>query len=175
MFKRKSIIKLEIFNALFILIGGTLLHFLFEFSNNNSFIALFSAINESIWEHLKLLFFPSLITTLFGFIYLKQKNYLKVKLEGTLIALIFIVIFYYTYSGIIGKNFLILDISSFFMAIILEESYTIKNFNKTTSNNYMSLFIFIIIVIIFFIFTFYPPHIGLFKDPLTKQYGIIKT
>ena len=51
------------FLANFIIIAaiGALLHFTYEWSNNNSLIATFSTVNESTWEHLKLAFFPILI------------------------------------------------------------------------------------------------------------------
>ena len=45
-------------------ITGTLLHFLFQWSTYKPAIALFSSVNESTWEHLKLLFFPVLLYTL---------------------------------------------------------------------------------------------------------------
>ena len=40
---------------------GTLLHFLFDWTGGNAVVALFSAVNESIWEHLKLLFYPMVL------------------------------------------------------------------------------------------------------------------
>lgn len=64
MTKQKNILKLELFNTIFILISGVILHFTYEWSNNNQLIGTFSAINESTWEHLKLLFFPMFITTI---------------------------------------------------------------------------------------------------------------
>lgn len=54
----------------FIIIGtaGTLWHFVYEWSGENPIIGAIAPVNESVWEHLKLLFFPSLfyfITELF--------------------------------------------------------------------------------------------------------------
>ena len=48
----------QIFSVIFIFILGTLLHFTYDLSNGNQIIATFSSINESVWEHLKLLYFP---------------------------------------------------------------------------------------------------------------------
>ena len=61
MSKKSSILKFEIISTIFIMIVGTLLHFTFGWSNNNPLVGTFSAVNESTWEHLKLLFFPMLI------------------------------------------------------------------------------------------------------------------
>ncbi len=172
---QKKIFKLELFNTLFILITGVILHFLYEWSNNNPFIGTFSAINESTWEHLKLLFFPMFITTIIGYIYSKKivSNYLCVKTKALLLSLSFIVVFFYTYTGIIRANFGFINIGSFIMAILLEEFYTIKSVsNYLDCNTIFWVGIWIILAILFIIFTFYPPHIGLFKDPITNSFGI---
>lgn len=42
---------------------GTLLHFMYEWTGGNRVIAVFSAVNESTWEHMKLLFIPFLVFT----------------------------------------------------------------------------------------------------------------
>ena len=79
-----KILNYEIISTIFICIIGTLLHFTYELSNNNIFVGFFSAVNESTWEHLKLIFFPMLISTIIGFLYFKNKykNYLCSKALG---------------------------------------------------------------------------------------------
>ena len=62
--EKKKIIRFQIFSVIFTWILGTILHFLYEWSGDNKIIASFSAVNESTWEHLKLVFFPMLITTI---------------------------------------------------------------------------------------------------------------
>ena len=57
----------QILSIIFVCITGTLLHFTYEFFNENIFVAVFSAVNESVWEHLKLLFFPMLVSTIVGY------------------------------------------------------------------------------------------------------------
>ena len=39
-------------------LAGTLLHFLFDWTGKNLLAAFFSGVNESTWEHIKLLFWP---------------------------------------------------------------------------------------------------------------------
>lgn len=172
--KQFSVLRVEILNTIFILILGILLHFSFEWSNNNLFIGTFSSINESIWEHLKLLFFPMLISTIIGHFYLKiHSNYLCIKTKGILLALTFTVVFFYTYTGIIGTNFTFVDIGIFFASVILSQYYTCKKIKTNTfCNNFISGIILFILSLCFVIFTFSPPNIGLFKDPLTGMFGI---
>lgn len=99
MSKKCSALKIEVLNTIFILILGTLLHFTFEWSNNNLLVGTFSSVNESTWEHLKLLFFPTLITALVGHFYLKlNPNYLCIKTKAIIISFLFtIVVFLYIY------------------------------------------------------------------------------
>jgi hypothetical protein len=174
-FLKRKLLKFEIISTIFIFILGTLLHFTYEWSNKNFFVGLFSAVNESTWEHLKLVFYPSLICTIFGFILFRRKypNYLYIKLKSILISLSFIVVFFYTYTGIIGTNYAILDIGSFFASVIIEEIYSYKKINNNTkSHNILSFISLSILTICFMVFTIYPPHINLFKNPITNTYGI---
>lgn len=172
--KRISLKKFEIISTIFTIVIGTLLHFVYEWSNNNSIVGIFGAVNESTWEHLKILFFPMLITTIAGCYYYKDvNNYLCSKTKGILLSLSFIVIFFYTYSGIIGTNFAIINILSFIVAIIIGEIYTyVKIQSNVDCNNFFSMIILSFLTLSFIIFTFKPPHIGLFKDPITESYGI---
>jgi uncharacterized membrane protein len=172
---KKNILTFGISSAIFTMIFGTILHFSFEWSNNNFLIGSFSAVNESTWEHLKLLFIPSLLTAIIGYFYTRKftDNYLCAKTQGILASLAFIVVFFYTYTGIIGTNFTFLDIGSFFVAVILCEYLAYKKIeSKSHLNNWICLIILLLLLLMFILFTFFTPHIGLFKDPVTGSFGI---
>lgn len=66
--------KLNFFRFFFISILGVLLHFTYEWSNDNPAVGLFSAVNESTWEHLKLIFFPMLLLTMMEFLWAHIKD-----------------------------------------------------------------------------------------------------
>ena len=165
MLKKNSILIFEIISSIFIMILGTLLHFTFKWSNNNVIVGTFSAINESTWEHLKLIFFPMLITLVIGYFY-KEKNtsnYLCAKVLGIIVAIVFIITFFYTYTGIIGKNFAIVDITSFFIAVVLGQYVAYKKMKlKSSCNKVIAIIILLVLYFCFLIFTFFPPHIALF-------------
>jgi len=174
---RANLIKFQIFSAIFSITLGTILHFTYTWSGNNSIVSLFSAINESTWEHLKLLFFPMLITIIIGYFIFKDTspNFLCSKTIGIITAMLFTVIFFYTYTGIIGTNYAFLNILIFILSVIIGEYVTyILTINHFRFNNIFCLFILIIFTIFFFIFTFNPPKINLFKDPINGSYGIQK-
>lgn len=178
--EKKKIIRFQIFSVIFTWILGTILHFLYEWSGDNKIIASFSAVNESTWEHLKLVFFPMLITTIVGFLVIGKDNkkFWCAKTIGIILAMSFIIVFFYTYTGIIGTNFAILDIGSFFVAVILGEYVAYKMMTndeyKLKCNKRIAVIGLICILLCFIIFTYLPPHIGLFKDPISNGYGIQK-
>lgn len=164
----KALKKYQLFSIIFTFLLGSLLHFTYDWSNQNPIVAVFSSINESTWEHLKLIYFPMLITTIMGYFIFKNKvpNFLCSKVIGIIVAMLFTVIFFYTYSGILGTNVAFIDIGSFFIAIIIGEvvSYLLMR-NKFECNNLIALVILIILFICFIIFTYNAPRIGLFEDP----------
>ena len=172
---KKVIAKFQIFSVIFTMILGTLLHFTYEWSNNSLLIASFSAVNESTWEHLKLVFFPMLLTTIIGYFYIGKnfKNFLCAKAIGIITSILFIVVFFYTYTGIIGTNFAFLDISSFFISVLLGEYVTYKVLLSNSScNNKFAIISIVVLLFCFVFFTYYPPKIALFKDPINNSFGI---
>ena len=174
---RTNLIKFQIFSAIFVIIIGTILHFAYNWSKNISFVGLFSSINESTWEHLKLLFFPMLITTIIGYFIFQDTfpNFLCSKTIGIISAMLFTVIFFYTYTGIIGTNYAFLNILTFILSVIIGEYVAyILTINNFTFNKIFCVSILILLTVSFFIFTFNPPKINLFKDPINGSYGIQK-
>lgn len=166
---RNKILKYQIFSVIFTCILGNLLHFTYELSGENQIVAIFSAINESVWEHLKLLYFPMLLTIIIGYLYIGKKvpNFICAKTIGIISAMFFIVIFFYTYTGILGKNIAFIDISSFFIATILGETIAyIIMINKCKCNNKIAVFILIFLFICFAIFTYFTPKLGIFVGPV---------
>lgn len=169
--------KYEIFSAIFVCILGTLLHFTYKIFGENQFVASFSAVNESVWEHLKLLYFPMLLTTIFGYFYIGKfsTNFICAKVLGIIAAIMFVIVFFYTYSGIIGKSIVFIDIASFFIAVIIGEYLAFKIMTGNFEcNNIIAVITLIALFICFVLFTYIAPEIGLFKDPVTGEYGIIK-
>ncbi len=172
-----SILKFQILSIIFIIIVGSLLHFTYQLSGNNPLVATFSAVNESVWEHLKLAFFPMLITTIIGYFVFKDTipNFLCAKTLSMIFAILFIPIFFYTYTNILGTHNLFLDILSFILAVIIGESlayfYIIYGLPCNTS---LSIFTIISLLLCFIIFTFAPPHLPIFQEESTGIYGVSK-
>ncbi len=152
---------------------GTILHFLYEWTDKSILVAPFSAVNESTWEHMKILLFPMLIFALIQSQFFKEYyNFRCIKLFGILVGLILIPVLFYTINGIFGKTPGIVNISIFFVAAgvaFILEAFLFKNYHGCKSPQ-AAFFILCFIAFLFVIFTFIPPHIPLFEDPLTNSY-----
>lgn len=158
-------LKYELVSTFSIMILGVLLHFAYDWSNHNIIISLFSSINESVWEHLKLIFYPTVLMTIIGNILFKgtHPNYLNVKTYGLLWSLILIIVFFYTYSGILGRNIAFIDITSFFITVFIGQIISYRNKDNFNCSSKISIIFLVIMVILFTFFTFYQPPIGLFQ------------
>lgn len=159
-------------------VAGTLLHFLYDWTGQSRFIALFSAVNESIWEHMKLLYFPMFVFALIESRYF-SKEYEKfwcAKLVGFTVGLTLIPVLYYTYTGILGVSADWFNIMIFFLAAAAAfglETKFMKNDCFCWLSPAVSFAVLFLIGLVFVVLTFAPPRIPFFQDPITKQYGII--
>ena len=165
--------------AAFTIFLGTLLHFTYEWSGANKLVGLFSAVNESTWEHLKLLCVPMLLFAfLEALVYGKQcTNFIPARLVSILAGMAVIVVTFYTYTGIFGTHFFLADIAIFLLGVIV--SYRVGDFflchtTLFTSKRaaFLGWFGYGVLWFLFFLFTFCPPHIPLFQDPVTMRYGV---
>ena len=157
---------------------GTLLHFLYEWTGGSILTAPFSGVNESTWEHMKLLYFPLLIFMLIEGRYFKEyDSFLWVKLIGMLVGLITIPVLFYTYNGAFGKSPDWLNITFFFISAALTffvETLLFKKGNIRGSANWIPILIILLIGAAFVVFTFNTPQLPIFRDPISKTYGLNK-
>ena len=166
----------QIAGFLFTSVAGTLLHFLFDWTGENIVVGLFSAVNESIWEHMKLIFFPMLLFALaeYRFWGKLQPGFWCVQLAGIALALALIPTIYYTYTGALGISADWFNITIFFIAAGAAYYLQAKLFARAVVcpiPNFFALAALLLVALVFWIFTFFPPQIPPFQDPLTGTYG----
>ena len=156
--------------------GGTILHFMYDWTGGSILVALFSGVNESTWEHMKLLFWPLFLFALVQRLFFKdQENYWCVKLAGILLGLALIPVLFYTYNGVFGKSPDWINIAIFYISaalVFLFEWWAFKNDKLICNHPRLSFPTICLIGVLFVVFTFSPPRIPLFQDPLTGTYGI---
>lgn len=154
-------------------LGGTLLHYWYEWSGQNPLVAAVSGFNESTWEHMKLLFFP-----MFFFALLQRRfftdceNFWCVKLKSIALGLILIPVIFYTYNGVFGKSPDFINISIFFISAGIAYLAESRWLDCSKSGKRGCLVALFIIALLFIVFTYYPLQIPLFLDPLTKTFGM---
>lgn len=174
----QKIRRWEFAGLLFTLIFGSLLHFFYQWSGNLWQVGIFAPVNESSWEHLKLVFTPLFLFSAveywaFG---RSHRGFVPIKIMSVLLAMSAILILFYTYTGIIGTNFLTADILTFVLAVLFAYCYSCRRLtakeNQSNAEILCGWLTLTILLVCFILFTFYPPHIGLFLDPVSGTYGI---
>ena len=157
-------------------LAGTLLHFLYEWFKEAAWIAPFSGVNESTWEHMKLLFWPMLLFAVVQYFFFReQEDFWCVKCKGILLGLVLIPILFYTYNGAIAPSPDWLNIAIFFISAAIAYFYEARRFNKNTTackHPGIAIATLSLLAALFVIFTFKTPQLGIFRDPLTGIYGI---
>ena len=162
----KSLNKKDLSAILAVAILGSLNHFLYDWTGGSSFAALFCPINESPWEHLKLLFFPFLFVTLgtAALYRFRDRRFFYCRFLGVLCGMAFILISFYTYTGIWGTHVLILDLLIFFLSVAL--SFSAARFFFRALKQIPSANVIFTLwgagIFFFFVFTCFPPGIPLF-------------
>ena len=154
---------------------GTFLHFLYEMSGHNKYVALFAAVNESTWEHIKIALTPTLLWGLYdGFIYGLNPNYFIAKMLSLFVIIILIPIIFYSYTFFTKKALLPIDIITFYIAIIAGQFifyYLITLEEMPFIWNYLGVVGLFLIFGGYMVLTLQPlPHF-IFKDPISNKYG----
>ena len=146
---------------------GTLLHFTYEWSDNNYIVGLFSAVNESTWEHLKLIFFPMLLLTLWDLFYnpAKDEYFIQARTVGILCGMASIVALFYTLWGLLGRLYEWLNISLFFVGVFVAFWVEKKAYKRKSVINSFTCFAILFYFLFGFIaFTKNSPDMGIFYD-----------
>lgn len=162
-----------IIGIIFVLIIGTLAHFLYDWSGNNHIVGFFTPINESIWEHMKLLFFPMLIYSLI-IIFRFRNTYLcaaSALCFGILAGTLLIPLFFYAYTSILGKDIFFLNIGIFILSIIIAFRLSYKFTLSCRLEPYTFLLCCLVFILFtcFVLFTYNPPKARIFEDPTVSE------
>lgn len=163
----------KIYSSIIIFLLSTLVHSLYDLFPN-SITLIFSPINESIWEHMKLIFTSYILFMIIKLIYYKikkinKKNTIFKELTLSIFNIIIFLIIYLPIYYIFGEN-LIVTLSIYYLTILLTRFIKIKK----DLNLSLSLLIITIIYILFTYLSYNPILIDIFKDPLNNTYGLNK-
>lgn len=174
---QKSLLKMEIWGVVFVFFAAVLLHYIYDWSGQATWAVLFSAVNESVWEHLKIFSLPYVI---WGFIELACirlpfKKFVVAKTVGLYFLLFSIPIFFYTYTYFVGHSIVIVDIASGLVFTILSFYISYKLITSAPFLERYYVPALILLAAYYFMFAYFtviPPKLPLFKDPITGGYGV---
>lgn len=167
----------EIIGLLFTIAAGNLLHFVYNWSGKNPIVAAFASVNESTWEHMKLLAVPWILWSIIEWLGLRGEKspVLAARAGGLLTGLLTIPVLFYTYQGITGANSDLVNITIFQVAVLLAfwVSWRIQNRRRLSGRLWQWLGgLFLLgVAVLFVIWSYNPPQLAVFVDPLTRHIG----
>ncbi len=175
---RRRVNHWELFGFGFVSLVGTAGHFIYRWTGENRFVGALFAVNESTWEHMKLLYTAYLLYLFIECFSLarEMENFLSAKAAGITAGLITIPAVFYTLQGCFGALPDWLKISIFFLAaaVAFFVSAAVMKRGLLWGGLWQGAGFLLLWALLFaFVrFTFYPPLLPLFQDPLTLAYGI---
>lgn len=173
---KPRLLRWEIFGAIIVCVLAPLFHFLFEWSGENVFVGIFAAVNESVWEHTKIVYFPFLFFAVFEYFIVKPeaRRFFVAKAVSMGLILLIMITFFYTYSGMFGTESLAVDI--IFTFVLTFFAFFIS-YRLYISPRLIELYIvpasvlFAAVLLMELLFTAFPPHIPLFQDTGSGLFG----
>ncbi len=155
---------------------GSVLHFTYGWSKQNKFVAIFSAVNESTWEHIKLALSGIFICTLVDVWWLGDNpNYWFAKSMSFLVPIVVIPVLFYGYRAVLKvKSCLPIDIAIFFIASFASSAAFAGLLDLAPmdeAGGIVSMIISVIVLAMYLSLTRFPLHNFLFRDPITGKYG----
>lgn len=170
-------LRLELLATIPIFVAGSALHFAYSWLGGWPAAALFAAVNESVWEHLKIAFWPAL---LWAAVQLRrgqpqEDGYWAARGFGLLAMSMSMAVFFYGYTALLGNNLLLLDIATFGLAILIGQAVSILALYVVHGRpglQIVGLAALFAQIVAFSAFTYAPPHLFLFKDTRNGLYGL---
>lgn len=172
-----SLLIIKLIGVPVIFLLGSLFHFIYKYGGRKKWMVIISPVNESLWEHLKIGFYPFLLVSFFQFLLFSElpRNILSADFVGVFVVLGFILISELIYPAILKRNILFIDLLIFFIAILIGQlvSYFIlQSYPDFYIMNELLILIFLFTASIFALFSFRPPRFGIFKDSVDGKYGV---
>lgn len=159
---------------IFIVTFGCLGHFIYEWSGHKPWCGLIFATNESTWEHIKLTIYPTVLWAVFEGIRLGWTPSLLQALAAALLTeMILVPALFYSYTAVVGRNFLITDIICFVISVVagVLVFYKVLSLSPAAICTVASIGIIAVVLTMYFRWTFHAPHNFLFRDPISGGFG----
>ena len=158
-----------IIGAVVTIILGVISHFVYDWTGGNFFVGLFFPVNESTWEHMKLLFFPMFTYALIAGKRMEEKYpcIYNAMFTGILVGLVLIPTIFYTYTGVLGFVVDWVNIALYVLSVLAAYYVVYRVAEKCTAGNSKILrYVMYALLLMFMVFSVYPPKLGVFVSPV---------
>ena len=157
--------------------AAVFLHFFYPLSGGSPLSILYGAVNESVWEHLKIFTAGYIGYALLQLCWLRVpfKRYAAAKCAGLYALMLGIAGFHYLYTAVIGRSIPAVDVISSAVIVVLAQllSYRLITADDRIEDYFApALMLLLLYYLMFFSFTIFPPKLGLFRDPVSGGYGL---
>jgi hypothetical protein len=174
---KKSILKTELVGIVVISLLGSALHFVFDWTGHLAPVGIFSPVNESVFEHLKLTFWPTLLYAAITYRTLRKStsNFFIAKAASIYIMPAVIIAVSYSYNGITGTESLAGDILFFIIGVALGQITSYKILTREQlpkSIHKLAVAGIIAIGVMYILLAYFPPHLPFFMEHSTGTYGL---
>jgi len=175
---KTAILRWELWGILFITVLGAVLHFAFEWTGEWKPLGAIAAVNESVWEHFKIGFWPTVAYAIaeYGYFRRHTPNFFFTKAVGIYAIPVTIAVLFYGYTLTTGLESLVLDIIIFIIAVAVCQMVSYKLLIMPPHPSWLNalgVVLIIVLALAFIVFTYVPPHLPLFQDGVTGGYGIL--
>jgi hypothetical protein len=173
---QRSLLKWEITGIAVIFLLGAGFHFTYAFLGSHAAAGAFFPVNESVFEHLKMTFWPTIIWAVFSFGFIKSsaRNFITAKAAAVITMPLVIIILFYAYTAFATDN-VITDIVIFLIAVAVGQYVNYLILKARPLPGWLTGLSALVIVLLgglYAVFTYYPPYTSLFMDSETRRYGI---
>ena len=149
---------------------GSALHFAYAWSGQTGWVAIFAAVNESVWEHLKLAFWPAVLWSLLGALAIRRRvrNFWAGRAVAITLPPMLIAAGYYGYTAVLGHHLLAADLALFTLSILAGQLAALAVYQFPDMGRRAARLALVVIVmgcLAFASLSFFPPDLALFDDP----------
>lgn len=167
-----------IIGTVFMMLAGSAMHFVYGWSGQEVLVGLFGPVNESIWEHAKLVFWPPLVWYLATALAFRRDRSLNIAgaAAGALWFMsAFQIAFYYIYAALAGRDLFVMDLVDFALTValgqLLFDRVAVRSHAKMAWR-VVAIITILVLAALLCLFTFLPPHLPLFRDPQNGTFGL---
>lgn len=169
MLKRIKPETYTLIGILVLFVVGSLFHFLYSLTGECFIIGLFVPINESIFEHTKMVVLPIFIWWFIFYLFRKKDLFVNAWFTSALIAMISAIIaipmLFYFYSQAFGIESLVIDILILLISLAIGQILGLHYYRHGKGIEYhFAIFLMIVIIILFAFFTINPPAFPIFNS-----------